>query len=310
MPGSSHRLVFDVASEFVVELQLFAVEIERCRADFTLRKQLADFPGVRMRERDEGFLGAPQIKGSFVLPNGTLQTLDAAVNVGVEQREESSEVIGVALVRRGGHQQVVVRHLGKRFTQPIGVGLSIIRRSTHLVSFIDDDQIPPRPQQTFTSVLNDRHPRDGRDELIAFLPRILTVVGTQDVASNDLELLSKLVGQFTLPLNRQVRRCDDQHSLHQPACLEFLQQKPSHDCLAGSRIVGQQKPDAREFQKVAVDRFKLVRQRIDASNRKRKERVVLVGQSQSMSLDPQPKQASVTVERFPVSRDRKLRQLA
>ena len=45
------------------------------------------------------------------------------------------------------------------------------------------------------------------------------------------------------------------------------------------------------LQEVAVDRLKLVRQRIDAGDREREEGIVLVGQPQPMGLDAQAEQA-------------------
>ena len=63
---------------------------------------------------------------------------------------------------------------------------------------------------------------------------------------------------------------DDQHAPDQAAGLQFLEQQPGHDRLAGAGVVGQQEPDARQLQEVAVDGLQLVRQRIDAGDRSEK----------------------------------------
>ena len=262
-----------------------------------------------MRERDEGFLRPPQIERCDVLAQGTLQTFNAAVDIGVEQRQKPAEVIGVALVRCGRHQQEMVRHLRERFTEPIGVGLPIIGRSAHLVSLIHNHEIPPRPQQTFASILDHRNPGDRRDNLIPFLPRVLPVVRPKHVSTNDVELLTKLVRHFPLPLKGQAGRRDDQHSLHQSTRFEFLQQQPGHDCLASAGIIRQQKANARQLQEVAVDGLQLMRQRIDSRDRQREEWIVLVGQTQPMSFDAQTKQTGITVERLLVCRHVKPREL-
>ena len=49
--GGRHRLVFDVAGQFVVEVEFLAVEIEGGRADLAIGEQLADLAGLGVRER-------------------------------------------------------------------------------------------------------------------------------------------------------------------------------------------------------------------------------------------------------------------
>ena len=262
-----------------------------------------------MRERDEGFLGSPQIERGFVLAQGTLQAFDAAVDVGIEQREEPAEVVRIALVWRGRHQQEMVRHLRESFAQTISVSLTVVGWSAHFVGFVHNYEIPTRPQQTFASIFDHRNPRDRRDDLIPFLPWVLPVVRPQHVSANDIELLAKLVRHFPLPLKRQAGRRDDQDSLDQTACFEFLQQQTGHDRLSRAGIVGQQEANARQLHEVPVDRLQLVRQWIDASDRQREERVVLVGQSQPMSFDTDPKESGIAVKRLLVRRDLKLSEL-
>ena len=55
--------------------------------------------------------------------------------------------------------------------------------------------------------------------------------------------------------------------LDEPAGLELFEQKPGHDGFSGPRVVGQEESDAREFEEVSVDRFKLMGQRVDAGDR-------------------------------------------
>ena len=66
----------------------------------------------------------------------------------------------------------------------------------------------------------------------------------------------------------------------QAADLQLLEQQAGHDRLAGAGVVGEQEADARQLQEVVVDRLELVRQRIDAGDREREVRVVLVGQAE------------------------------
>ena len=85
-------------------------------------------------------------------------------------------------------------------------------------------------------------------------------------------------------------------ALDQAADLQLLEQQARHDRLAGAGIVGQQEADARQFQEVVVDRLQLVRQRIDAGDREREERVVLVGQAEPVGFDAEAEQAGVAVK--------------
>ncbi len=178
------------------------------------------------------------------------------------------------------------------------------------MGLVHDDEVPPRPEQALAGVLDDRHPRDRRDDLVAFLPRVLAVVGPEHVAANDVELLAELVRQFALPLEREVGRRDDQHTAHQAAGLQFLEQQPRHDRLAGAGVVRQQEANARQLQEVAVDGFELMRQRIDAGDREREERIVLVGQAETMGLDAQAEQTGVAVEGLTISRNRRAGELS
>ena len=73
--------------------------------------------------------------------------------------------------------------------------------------------------------------------------------------------------------------------LTRPRIFSSLSSKPGHDRLAGAGVVGEQEADARQLQEVVVDRLELVRQRIDAGDREREVRVVLVGQAEARGLD-------------------------
>ena len=86
--------------------------------------------------------------------------------------------------------------------------------------------------------------------------------------------------------------------LTRPRAFSSLSSKPGHDRLAGAGVVGEQEPDARQLEEVVVDRFELVRQRIDAGDGEREVRVVLVGQAEPLGLDAEAEQRRVAVERL------------
>ena len=119
-------------------------------------------------------------------------------------------------------------------------------------------------------------------------PDVAAVGGIDRVTVDDGEGLAELVVQFPPPLVGEVSGRDDQDALDQAAELEFLDHQPTHDGLAGPRVVGDQKPDAGLGEQVAVDRIHLVRQRIDLGDRDGEVRVVLVGQPDAMGFGGEP----------------------
>src|SRR5260370_25751005 len=101
------------------------------------------------------------------------------------------------------HQQIVVGHLRQRLAKLVGKRFLISAYRAHLVSFIHDEEVPMASQQTFLRVLDARDPRNGRDDLILILPRIRTVIGSEYIAADDLEILAELILHLTLPLKRK-----------------------------------------------------------------------------------------------------------
>ncbi len=161
---------------------------------------------------------------------------------------------------------------------------------------VHDDEVPVAAQQAFVGVLDARDPGDGGDDLVLLLPGVRAVVGAQDVAADDLEVLAELVLHFALPLEGEVGRRDDERALDQAADLQFLEEQAGHDGLAGAGVVGQQEPDAGQLEEVVVDGFELVRQRVDAGDGEREVGVVLVGQRQAQGLDAQAEMQRIAVE--------------
>ena len=85
-----------------------------------------------------------------------------------------------------------------------------------------------------------------------------------------------------------------------------MSSKPGHDGFSGAGVVGQEESDAREFQEVAVDGFKLVGKRIDPGDREREIGVVFVGEAESVCFDADAEVLGGTVERFGLTGDLEL----
>src|SRR5207237_518671 len=120
--------------------------------------------------------------------------------------------------------------------------------------------------------------------LLLFEPLVDAELVANVVSLDDQKFLVEFFAQLALPLKRQVRGTDDENALGEPTELEFADQKTSHHRFAGPRVVSQQKADASELQQVIVDGLKLMREWIDARDRKGEVRVELVGNSKSVRL--------------------------
>ncbi len=289
-------LVLDVPGQRVVEIVLVAIELEGGRADLALREELLHLAGLGIGKRDQRLLRAAKIERRVVPSHRLLEALHVAVDVAVEQFEEEAEVLRVALVRRRRHQKIVVGHRRQRLAELVGERLLVRAVGRHLVRLVDDDEVPVAAEQALLGVLDARNPGDRRDDLVLFLPRILAVVGAQHIAADHLELLAELVLQLALPLEAEIRRRDDQRALDEAADLQLLEEQARHDRLARAGVVGEQEADARQAHEVVVDGLELVRQRIDAGDRERKVRVVLVGEPETRGFDAKAEARRVAVE--------------
>ena len=125
------------------------------------------------------------------------------------------------------------------------------------------------------------------------VPFVDAVLQAQVGIAKNLKILLKLVGHFTLPLEGEVGRADDEHALDQTAQLEFLEQQAGHDGLAGPCVVGQKETHAGGFEQVVVNGIKLVGQRVHTAQRQAEERVVFLGERNAEGFDAQLHEARV-----------------
>ena len=91
----------------------------------------------------------------------------------------------------------------------------------------------------------------------------------------------------------EIGRAHDQDALGEAAKLKLAEQQAGHDGLAGASVVGEQEADAGEFQQVVVNGFELMRQRIDAGDRKAEVGIELVGDTEGVSLKPEAQQVAI-----------------
>ena len=298
--GGLEGLVFDEPGQGIIKVEFVEIDLEVGGADDPPGEKLFGLAGFRVGKGDERLLDAPEIERGFLLAHGLLQALHVAVNVAVKQFEEEAEVFRVALVRSGGHQQVMIRHLGEFHPEVVGERGLVAAGGAHFVRLVHNDEIPVAAEEAFPGIGDARHPRNGGDDLVLVLPRIGAVVGAEHVAADDLEVLTKLVLHFALPLEAEVGGSDDQGARDEAADLQFLEQQAGHDGFAGTGVVGQQEPDARLRHEVMINGLKLVRQRVHTRDGQRKIRIVLECQRQAHGLDGEPEALRIAIEGFGV----------
>src|SRR3989338_1949348 len=165
---------------------------------------------------------------------------------------------------------------GQSFTKLIGEGLLVCAVGAHLVGLVNNDEVPLAAEEALVGILNPRHPGYRGDDLVLLLPGVRAVIRTKNIAANDLEVLAELILQLALPLEGKTSRRDDKRALDEAADLEFLDQEPRHNCLAGAGVVCQEKTNPWELEKMVVDSFELVRKCVYAGNRQGKVGIVFV----------------------------------
>ena len=168
--------------------------------------------------------------------------------------------------------------------------------SRHPVGLVDHHQIPVGLAETFDEVLAAGDLIDTTDQPVSFLEHITNVNAVDHVLRNDLEPEAELVEQLVLPLGDEAAGCDHKNSLGVSPDDQFLDVKASHDRLAGAGIVRQEESQRLARQHLTVDRFDLVRQRVDFARRQRQVGIEEVSQLDAPRLGSEAEHMAVTVE--------------
>ena len=129
---------------------------------------------------------------------------------------------------------------------------------------------------------------NGSDDLCRPLPWIGQLL-LVDSGKNNIERLAEPAEHLVLPLYGERRGAQDKNALNRLAKFQLLYQEPGHDCLAGSRIIRQQKPQSGLRKHCLVHRFDLVRQGTNSRKAYGKLLIVGVGQTHARRLDQESK---------------------
>ena len=297
--GRSGALPLHEPGHALVEVELGPIDLEIDGVRDALGEDLLGDPGVvrlPLGEVDHRFLGPPQVERRAAAVHRFADRLHVGVGIDIEQLQEEAEVGRVALVWGRGQEEHVIADVPQQLAEGVASRLAGRRRPRHAVRLVHDDQVPVDLAQAGQD-LRPLGQVEGGNQLLLFEPLVDAELVADVVALDDEELLVELLLEFPLPLEGEVGRGHDQDALAHPPELEFLDQQPGHDRLAGPGVVGQEEPDAGELQQVVVDRFELVRQGIDARDGQAEVGIKLVGDAQRISLDAEAKEVPVTVER-------------
>ena len=184
-----------------------------------LGEDLSGFPGavvVPLGEVDHCLLGAPQVERRALALHRLLNGAHVSVGVVVQQLQEEREVDRIALVGRGGEQQVVVRGVAQQLAQPVAQALVRFVAGRHAVSLVNDDEIPLDLAQPGQDLVALSQVERGNDLLLLY-PLVDTELIAQVAALKHQELLVELLLELPLPLESEVGRRDDQDALGQAA---------------------------------------------------------------------------------------------
>ena len=133
---------------------------------------------------------------------------------------------------------------------------------------IEHDRVPPGPVRMYCSLYGGVH----RRQIQAHDPEI--VVGLQRVLSHCLsgdraQAAAEEPLEVSLPFRNQVSRGDNKGAAQKAQPLHLAQVHPSHDGLAGSRLVCEQESEVRLREHGAVNGVHLMRVRLEGRRGKR-----------------------------------------
>jgi hypothetical protein len=103
----------------------------------------------------------------------------------------------------------------------------------------------------------------ARDQQRVLLKRRGAEHRLAELRGENLKREAELQIQLVLPLVHQATGRDDQTALDVLSEDQLLDVEAGHDRLARARVIGQQEPQRRARQQLAIDRPQLMRQRLD-----------------------------------------------
>ncbi len=217
------------------------------------------------------------------------------------KRQEELEVLFLAVVRRGGHQQEVAREAREELAEPVALRvlhLAAEEGGGELVRLVADDEVVAavRRAELLLHVLVARQLVEARDGEVVLEEPVAGAGGLELVVGQDLEGQMEAPVQLVLPLLGEAAGADDEAALEVAARDQLLDEQPGHDRLAGARVVGEQEAQRLARQHRLVDGGDLVRQRLDERGVDGEHGIEQVGQADAVRLGDEAEERAVAVE--------------
>ena len=208
--------------------------------------------------------------------------------VAVEQRHEQLEVLFLAVVRRGGHQQEVAREAREELAQPVALrvaDLAAEEGGRELVGLVDHDQVVAavRGAQLRLHVLVAGQLVQARDGEVVLEEPVAGAGGFELVVRHDLERQVEPPAELVLPLLDEAAGADDEASAEVAPRDQLLDEEAGHDRLAGARIVREQEAQRLAREHLLVDRRDLVRERVHERGVDREHGIEQVGEADAVA---------------------------
>ena len=131
---------------------------------------------------------------------------------------------------------------------------------------------------------------------VCFQEPVARAGGLQLVGGEDLEWQVEALVEFVLPLLGEAPRTDHKAPLQIAAGDQLLDEEPSHDGLAGARIVGQEEAQRLARQHCVVDRRDLMRQRLDHRGVDRQDGIEQVCKPDAVRFGDEAEKRAVAIE--------------
>jgi hypothetical protein len=183
-------------------------------------------------------------------------------------------------VRRRRHEEEVPRQLGaaEQLAQVVALrrlqlGAEVV--GGHLVRLVDNDEVPVGTVglQLLLPVLLAGELVEARDHEVVLGERVAGLRRLDERLREDVEAEPELLGQLGLPLLDEAAGRDDQAALQVSAQHQFADEKPRHDGLAGTGVVGEDEAERLLGKHRLVHGADLVRQRIHVRGVDRHHRI-------------------------------------
>ena len=164
------------------------------------------------------------------------------------------------------------------------------------MGLVDDHQIPVGDLNLGCQILSASQLVDSGDEQVLLEEWVAGSRSLDGAARHQLEVEAELLPEFVLPLLNEAPRSNDQASCNIATQHQLPDQQPGHDRLTGTWVIGEKESQRLLGEETVVDRFDLVRIRLDVRRVDSSERIRKVRPLHPTCLRREPERRPITFE--------------